>query len=57
MVTKEKHKKTENMKFKWVFFFLMIGLILAGCEREQEIELPEATVVIENYSVDRKSVV
>ena len=50
MVTKEKHKKTENMKFKWVFFFLMIGLILAGCEREQEIELPEATVVIENYN-------
>ena len=37
------------MKFKLLFFFSMIGLMLAGCEREQEIELPEATVVVENY--------
>lgn len=37
------------MKLRLLLLFAVFSVILAGCEREQEIELPEATISVENY--------
>lgn len=37
------------MKLRLLLLFAVFLLIVAGCEREQDIELPEATISVENY--------
>lgn len=37
------------MKLRLLLLFPVFTLIVAGCEREQDIELPEATISVENY--------